>query len=159
MRFLLPCILLLVAGCAGPMKTSFTPEMEAAARAALEPGEGRILGQAFVQSAKGRVIPAAGQVVGLIPKTPYADDRFRLAYGTGKFRRLFVLGLGNPDPRYEESIREIKADKHGDFEFDNVKDGSYYVQAMAQNDEETFLVYDIVEVRDGGTAHVYLSGH
>jgi hypothetical protein len=141
------------------MQASFTPEMEASAQAALQPGQGRILGQAFVQSSRGKVIPAAGQVVGLIPKTPYADERIRKGYGTEKVRRIFVLGLGNPDPRYEAAVRETKADKHGDFEFDNVRDGSYYVQATAQNDEETFLVYDTVEVRGGGTVNVYLSGH
>jgi hypothetical protein len=148
-----------VAGCAAPVKTSFTPEMEAAALAALQPGEGRILGQAFVQSGKGKVIPAAGQVFGLIPKTPYADERIRRAYGNEKWRRPIVLGLGAADPRFGAAVRETKADKHGDFEFDKVKDGSYYVEGAAQNDEETFYVYDTVEVRGGGIAHVYLSGH
>lgn len=159
MRFLLPFLLLVVAGCAAPMKSSFTPEMEAAALAALQPGEGRILGQAFLQSAKGRVIPGAGQVFGLIPKTPYADERIRLAYGNLKWRRPLVLGLGGADPRFGAAVRETKADKHGDFEFDKVKDGSYYVEGAAQNDEETFVLYDTVEVRNGGTAFVYLSGH
>ncbi len=98
------------------------------AEAALLAGTNTIKGSAFMRKKSGTVVPAAGEVVYLIPATPYADERFAKLFPRGKLNPATgARATEQTDPDYARLMRTTKANKTGSFEFENVKPGSWYV--------------------------------
>jgi hypothetical protein len=123
------CLLLaalVLAGCNASSAPAFDPR---AAEIINQAGKGTIEGHAFFRDEKGKVIYAAGEIIRLIPATPYADARFSQLYGSSKYRRAGLLGLtgGDPDSEYARYSRTTKAESSGRFTFENLAPGSYYV--------------------------------
>src|SRR3954470_23717312 len=65
--------------------TEFDEAMQQQAAKQLEPGDAIIKGEAFIRPGTWRSLKAAGELIYLIPATPYADERIRKIYGSGKF--------------------------------------------------------------------------
>jgi hypothetical protein len=160
--------LVALAGCqTAPERAVVTAAFDArAAEAALRPGDNTIKGAAFMRKASGAVVTAAGEVVYLIPETAYARERFSARYGGLKFRPLRSGGdADDADPDYARLMRRTKADRQGDFVFENVRPGRYLVATQVSWTEprETAArggaIYENVEVKGSGeTVEVIVSG-
>lgn len=83
-------------------------------------GTGRLTGQAFTKTRGGDVKFAAGNPVYLNPVTSYSAEWFEVNV---KQNRLMT----QPDPRTEKYRRTTTADGSGNFEFDGLPAGDYYV--------------------------------
>lgn len=154
----------LLAGCVTATRIPFDAEQERAASRQMLPGDATIRGNAFIHAETGRTYTAAGDWVTLIPVTAYATERMRAMFGSG---HRSDVRWGNRthagDPRYLALTRQVKADIHSRFAFENLQPGAYFVTAFVQwqrGDEKfAYLVYDRVEVGAGETADVVLSGN
>lgn len=101
-----------------------------AAAQAIAPGQTTIVGSAFLRQSGGGIVTCAGREVRLIPATIYARARMLALYGTAesgvnrsRARPIFV-----PDPPdYLTHTRATKCDAQGNFEFDRVRPGDYFV--------------------------------
>ena len=129
------CILIFVAGCASsnqpliPTQEISAPFDVAQASQQLLPGPNFVKGNAFMRQRGGGVVTCAGQVVHLIPATPYAKARFFALYNTNEAG----VNIGRnfrfvPDPpEYYTKTREVKCDSQGNFTFERIADGDFFV--------------------------------
>ena len=116
-----------LAGCQQTVKidSAFDPK---AAEYIHKQGEGRIDGHAFLKKPNGYVMHASGDVIYLIPATPYARERMQRLYGTSKFMPAIQSSRAETtDPRYFEFTRKTKAESNGRFTFDQVAPGEYFI--------------------------------
>lgn len=96
-------------------------------------GVGTVTGQAFLKTRGGDVKTCAGNKVILIPSSNYAVERIRLLYGTGDKGISYNLQTSSgeylpvSDPLYQEYTLQTYCDASGNFEFDNLPDGIYYI--------------------------------
>ena len=116
-------------------------------------GTTRIDGHAFIRKPAGTPAFAVGEIVRLVPATPYAKERFDKLYGGKKFVEVAAYPkTEDADPRYAEFTRTTKSGSSGRFSFDNVAPGTYYVttQIVWQPDESKPFkgqaVYELVTV-------------
>ena len=88
-------------------------------------GTSTITGSAFLKTRGGEVKVGAGNVIELIPMTPYIRERFE---------RIMVNGerLVDRDPRVEAFTRKTVADAQGNFEFKNIPQGDYALYCLIQ---------------------------
>lgn len=154
-----------LAGCVTvPTKTAFDAEQERVAARQMQPGDATIRGNAFIHAETGRTYTAAGDWVTLIPVTPYAEERMQAIFGPRHRNDVRWGRRTDPaDPRYLALTRQVKANIHSRFAFENLQPGAYFVTAYVQwqkgDDKFGYLIYDRVEVKAGGTAEVVLSGN
>lgn len=95
----------------------------------LDEGSNTISGQAFLRQRGGGVITCAGNTVHLVPAGTYARERIQNIYGT-IFRPALSLAYAradSPDPYYVTLSREARCDAQGNFLFQGVADGAYFV--------------------------------
>jgi len=109
----------------------FNPSEAAFARAK---GTATVRGQSFLRRNDGVVVYGAGSEVLLVPRVANSEEAIEKGFGAGKLRmevKLFGANLmGNDfkfDPGLEPFIRRAKADGQGNFAFDSVPPGQYYV--------------------------------
>lgn len=126
-------------GCAGSPLGPPAPAVnisgafdEALARRLVGDGVNTIKGNAFMRQRGGGVVTCAGSDVFLIPATAYAKERMAYLYdtsgesGDNSHRRDFRF---NPDPPgYTSIVRKTRCDSQGNFVFDRVADGEFFVQ-------------------------------
>ena len=128
----------------------------------LEQGEGSIKGRASVVQ-NGQALVAIGQEVHLIPIGSYAIERMQAIYGNSNIQRKNInISFTNPDPNYEVYKRKTRADFQGNFEFNNVADGNYYVAtAVLKGGGSTdfIAVRKPVTVAGGNTQTVIIDGN
>jgi len=95
----------------------------------LRHGPNTLRGNAFMRQQGGGVVTCAGRVVSLIPRTPYANGRIFAIYNTNEFgvstsaNFRFVPDL----PEYHSNLRQAQCDSQGNFLFENVADGEFFV--------------------------------
>jgi hypothetical protein len=127
-----------VAGCVTPQRQLTTPQAavpqptvpfdESALLPFAGKGTSTITGQAFLKTAGGEVRYGAGDNVLLIPVTPYTTQEVGWADST-----LIIAGVPTPtsqnmfDLRLQKYIRTVVGDGSGNFEFQNIPAGDYYV--------------------------------
>ena len=144
----------LLAGCVGQtvkIDSSFDPK---AAEFINKQGEGRIDGHAFFKKPNGYVMNAAGEVVWLIPATPYAKERMTRLYGGKKFMPANAINRAETtDPKFYEYTRKTKAESTGRFSFDKVAPGDYFLATNVtwkDNENDVFsrggAIYETVTV-------------
>jgi hypothetical protein len=86
----------------------------------LKTGTGSIEGQAFAKTLGGDVKFAAGNTIACTPVTSYSEEWFATAVLR---ERRMVPG----DPREEKYIRHTTADGFGNFLFENLPAGTYFI--------------------------------
>lgn len=161
-------LLALLAGCqTTPERVTVAAAFDArAAEAALKPGAATIRGSAFMRKSTGVVVTAAGEVVYLIPDTAYARERFAARFGGEKFRPMRTGGdADDADAAYARLMRRTKADKQGDFAFENVRPGRYFVATQVtwteprERSPRGGAIYETAEVKAGDdTVEIIVSG-
>ena len=128
MRVVVGVVLLFLAGCVGQtvkIESTFDPK---AAEFINRQGEGRIDGHAFLKKPNGYVMNASGEVVWLIPATPYARERMTRLYGDKKFMPANATNRAETtDPKFYEFTRKTKAESSGRFSFEKVAPGDYFL--------------------------------
>lgn len=135
-------LLAALSGCARqappPIPVQLTEAYDPAAFAWSErPGRGRIEGSALMRTMGGEARTCAATSVDLLPATPYTEERVRILYGTGDrgYRPLRAPMLQFiPETPTEEQLadrhgRQAFCDAQGEFEFDDLPAGSYFVIA------------------------------
>ena len=117
----LPCIVVLAAFVTGCTTTHemVTPFNESDYQPFAGKGTATIAGQVFLKPAGGNVRFGAGDTVSLIPVTPYTTEAMTASRSDES---------PSLDPRLQKYIRRVVADGDGDFEFQNIPPGSYYIQ-------------------------------
>lgn len=145
--------LLFLTGCVSrvEVQSRFDPKP---AEIALQPGSNTIKGSAFMRKKTGVIVPAAGEVVWLIPATPYAEERFAKLFPRGKLNPATLpRRTGETDPDYMRLTRQTKANKSGSFAFENVKAGAWFVSTTVtwvergESLPSGGAIYDRVEVK------------
>lgn len=141
------CVAVLLAACVDrqPTVAQFSVDEVAFIK---KPGKGVVVGYAFLTKSTGVVVNAAGQVVRLIPATPFSRERFTQLYGKGKYVPHSAYPRDdNPDPRYGEYSRTTKAEANGKFAFENVPPGEYFITTQVLWGDEDALF------REGGSVY------
>lgn len=106
------------------------------AEQAMKPGKNKILGNAFVRQMGGGVVTCAGNAVELIPITKYSNERILAIYGNTGEGFIDVYNMKNitftPDDYDYHTLRKrTTCDSQGNFDFDNVADGEYFITTGA----------------------------
>jgi hypothetical protein len=89
-------------------------------------GQGNIEGHAFLRRPDNVPENAVGQVVRLIPVTPYSEARFAHFYNGKKYVPAWQIPKIEADPEYARFTRTTTSDSNGRFTFDNVAPGKYF---------------------------------
>jgi hypothetical protein len=148
-------------GClSATVEASFDPK---AAEFILKQGTGTIEGQAFLRRDYGKLVTAAGERVFLLPATSYTLERFDKMFG-GDYRAYFGTEIEDTPEEYYRYRRETKVDMRGKFTFENVAPGRYLVATRVywRDPSKWFMlgggIYDTVDVKEGETVQVIVSG-
>lgn len=123
---------LTLAGCAAPrppikMVSQFNEDEIAWSKGK---GTGSLSGAALIQTQGGIPRTCAGRQVGLIPAATYSSERMFALYANQMkgFTRAFMANrVEEPTIQYTQSIRMTTCDAQGNFEFDGLPKGLYYV--------------------------------
>lgn len=111
----------MLAGCAGLAPLERPPFPVAEYEALPTEGTGVVTGQVFLRTVGGEVRYGAGSEVDLNPVTSYSRFWYENDYRAGGRR------LAPYDPRLDAYIITTQADGSGNFRFENVPPGDYYL--------------------------------
>jgi hypothetical protein len=106
------------------LSTTFDPKEAAFIH---KTGTGRIDGQAFMRQVGGQVVTAAGESVVLLPSVSYTDEivaAAKAAEARGPYAPKPKL---EADPALKEYAKVTQADATGNFSFDRLGPGEYYL--------------------------------
>ena len=112
------------------LASTFNPQEVAWAGAV---GTGSIAGQAFFQTRGGQPRTCAGLEVSLQPHSTYGDERLIAIYGNAE--QGYVSALASriqftpDDPSYKQSVRTSTCDAQGNFVFNGLPSGKYFLVA------------------------------
>ena len=95
-------------------------------------GTTKISGHAFWRDDNGDTMNAAGEIIRLVPVTAYARQRFAILYRGQRYVPASQIQQAPADPQYVEYTRATRAESKGEFEFDNVAPGQYFVTAQVR---------------------------
>ena len=91
-------------------------------------GDNVIRGQMFMRRQDGLVLTCAGGEMLLVPQTRYSRERIGHLHGGTDGDGLHQgVKLEAPDPRYKEYMRRSTCNAQGDFSFNGLSDGRYFV--------------------------------
>lgn len=122
----------LLTGCAAQtvlVQASFDADQAAAL---VKPGVNIVSGSALIRQNGGGVVTCAGLPILLVPKTAYASERIKAIYGNTQrgHNPAYRAIQFEPDVQsYGRLQRETLCDAQGNFSFNDVADGSFYVIA------------------------------
>lgn len=132
-KILLPLISVIIvttlAGCAVEIETTSKFDPVEAAYINTQ-GSATITGQAFMRQMGGGVVTCAGNEVDLIPAVTFSKERITKIYGNvtgGRVGALTGRSATGVDPRYFSMKRIAICDAQGNFQFDRVANGDYYL--------------------------------
>ncbi|MBV8850989.1 MAG: carboxypeptidase regulatory-like domain-containing protein [Methylobacteriaceae bacterium] len=147
----------MAATCGLAQERAFDPK---AAAFIHKEGKTTIEGHAFVRRPDNVAENAVGQVVRLIPMTPYSETRFAEFYKGKKFLPAWQIPKIEADPEYTSYTRTTTSDSNGRFTFENVAPGKYYVATQVtwrpkgNLFSEGGALYDIVTMPNKDTKKV-----
>ena len=95
-------------------------------------GANVVEGRVFVRLWTGEGVPCRDKAVLLVPRTAFSEERIEYLYGGTRepgLRRHLQSSrkLAAPDPEYREYMRKALCNQSGEFRFDDVADGAYFV--------------------------------
>lgn len=128
------------------------------------PGRATVRGQMFLRRNDGVVVYGAGSDARLVPKTQHSEQAIRASFPSGKVKMHVIFGINTGanlifDPAFEPYIRSTKADGQGNFQFQQVPPGTYYIVGNVQwcapsrgsCDRQGGDLYDAIVVAPGST--------
>ena len=135
---------LLLTACASPQAVRIPITFDVTkARAMLKPGNNQIKGNIRLELDDGTLISCAGNLVNLVPVTPYAKEWARLFYNldSGRYGTLNAAYRMSTREKpiqfagaqaFYATTRSTHCDADGDFEFPNVGNGNFFVIAKVE---------------------------
>ena len=109
-------------------------------------GAGTLEGSAFLRTKGGAVKTCAGYDVQLLPYSAYAAERMRFIYGSDTSGYLIgprrAWKFTPDEPEFYKSLKKAVCDANGEFEFEALPAGDYYIIAN--------VTWDIGKVFDEG---------
>ncbi len=160
-------MLAMIAGCAGakPAQVSIAGTFDAdQARTMLKEGTNTIKGSCRIEQKGAGVITCAGQQVHLVPATNYAIEKMLYLYGS-KDRGFLPKDAKpavfvNEPPEYNRLSVTVTCDAKGNFKFEKVADGVFFVLTeiswkIGEFPQEASLMKR-VEVSGGQTKEIVL---
>lgn len=114
------------------MTSVFKPEQAAYV---LEKGNNTVTGQSFLKTMIGEVRTCAGNEAELIPVSDYSTEIMMFSFrntesGYSPANYDFVKTLDVQDKRWLDYRKVTYCDAQGNFKFDDVKDGEYYIRTL-----------------------------
>ncbi|MFZ2619852.1 MAG: hypothetical protein WAX89_03170 [Alphaproteobacteria bacterium] len=168
MREVIFLSLLFLTGCAAfePVKIN-TPFDAVATKKLLIEGKNIVKGNAFISQRNGGLVTCAGKSVSLTPATGYAKERMIAIYGSEDVGYSSAFSGKKPKfepdvPEYSSLSKETLCNVRGEFMFDKVADGEFYItvgvlwRVDAYFDEGGYLMKK-VSVSDGETKDITLA--
>jgi hypothetical protein len=129
----------------------------------MQDGSNQIRGNGFMRQRGGGVVTCAGQLAMLIPATEYAKERMFALYGPGDSgTNVSRNPTFQPDVlEYGTLTRSTKCDAQGNFTFDRVADGEFFVNTMVTwsvgySSQGGYLMHKVT-VKNGQSVNVILS--
>lgn len=158
---------LLCLGLAGCQTTGHRADPDATVKARFDPdavayirrqGTGKIDGTVALTTSNGDV-PAKGAALSLVPVGEYSKAVMVHLF-QGRNAYFGKRPINKPDPRYGEYMRHAQADANGQYVFQDVPAGRYFVYATTTNKKDgNFMgLLEQVEVGDGQSVRVDLDG-
>jgi len=134
------------------LKTPFDPE---AGRYVFNGGSAKVSGHVNLQGQ----VPGKFATVRLMPVTAYTREYLGAMF-QGEKAYYSAVSIDNLDPRFSRSMRYAQAGPNGEFSFQTVGEGSFYLYAtVADRKSDTyFAVMEQVTVADGQQLTVALDG-
>ena len=130
-------------------------------------GKATVSGQAFLKQGGGGVVTCAGADALLFPATEYAKERITGIFGNedGGYRTLNVYRGGlfeaSTNSDYLAYTRRVVCDAEGDFNFDSVANGEYYVNSTVSwyvgNDSQGGALSKKISVKNGKDVRILLT--
>lgn len=123
-----------ITGCVQPqapitvtLNSTFNEEE---AKSLLIDGTNTIQGNAFMRQSGGGIVTCAGNEVSLVPITAYATERIVALYGNSEMgiSQRKLLFMPNSEA-YKNLVKNVKCNSQGNFKFEKVADGTFYVTA------------------------------
>jgi hypothetical protein len=143
--FLAAALAAALAGCRSTSEPAASPQASVAfdpteAAYIKKTGPTTISGHAFWRDDKGGTVNAAGEVIRLVPATAYAQQRFAVLYRGQRSIPASQIQQTQPDPKYADYTRTVRAESSGRFEFEGVAPGEYFVTAQVRyKDKDQFV--------------------
>ncbi len=103
------------------------------AKLQLEKGNNTIKGSALIKQRGGGIITCAGNIIYLVPKTNYAQERMFYIYGNDEngFNKSSYSFIPD-ESEYYKLTKSTICDTQGYFKFEKIKDGEYYIITTIQ---------------------------
>lgn len=131
-------------------------------------GESKVEGSAFLRTKGGAVKTCAGYEVQLFPYSAYAAERVSFIYGNETSGHLFgprhAWKFIPDDPEYYKVNKQTVCNSKGEFEFENLPAGEYFIIAQVTWDigkvfDEGGLLMKKVTTANGGVKKVTLTAN
>ncbi len=124
--------ILILSGCSAVQQVPISQDFDPTQTAWSEiDGKEQLIGSALLRTRGGDVRTCAGNDVHLIPRSAYSEARMAIIYGNTFRGYVGVLETkrtpATTDPRFVKTVRSSKCDAQGNFEFNKIPSGSYYV--------------------------------
>jgi hypothetical protein len=118
------------------------------------PGSGSVTGQLVVTTPTGSAQAGVNNHVAIFPVTTYTKEILEREVGNGEY-------LQTSDPRFLRYVKTSTTDARGNFAFNHLAEGEYFVLGLAQWNEGNTAQYqwasETVKVGGGLTAGVKLA--
>ena len=129
-------------------------------------GANVVEGRVFVRLWTGEEVPCRDKTVLLVPRTAFSEERIEYLYGGTREPglRRHLKGsrkLEAPDPEYREYMRKAPCNQAGEFRFEGLADGAYFVVGGVSWRETvgwvSISMMQPVQVENGQRLHVILT--
>lgn len=162
-------LLFAISGCAAAPPVTLSSAFDPAEVAWFhQPGSNTILGNAVRRTVGGEARTCAALPAYLVPVSTYARERFLKMYGdadSGFLPATSGFKFADTNAIYQANSRTVRCDAQGNFRFENVPDGDYYVTATVTWGVPLYgvtmhqggVMMQKVSVRGGETKNIVLS--
>lgn len=155
---LLPLFLISCASLQTKKVTLKTPYDAEQMKKLLAPGDAKIVGNAFIPQAGGGLVTCAGKPIVLAPVTDFTTELYSVIFKNLKKDYVSANELPpkieyTPFPTEYYAIQKVtKCDSQGNFEFNDIKAGAYYLISeniwnVAQYTKSGGLYIETIEVK------------
>ena len=159
---IIPVSLLILTGCMEPRVIKPTALFNSSSASYIfDTGDNTISGQAFLRQNGGGVVTCASSEVFIFPVNEYSSQIMSEMFGSTDKGYSIGLSSIDYDANYVKYHRVSVCDAQGNFVFENVADGEYYLSTNVRwvigNSRQGGYLFEKVSVNKGSNLKVLLS--